>query len=92
MYLSSVLFTFSIIYLGDSGVSEFTAIVTPPQAATLTIGSIKTQPSDLPMKSKSHIMTVTLSADARVYHDELVCKWLDEFKKTLESPETHGLL
>ena len=84
---------YSIIYLGDSGVSDFTAILSPSQAAVLTIGSIKLTPGDASVNSKSQqAITVTLTADARVYHDELVCRWLDEFKRTIESPEAYGLL
>ena len=87
---------FSIIYLGDSGVSDFTAVLGPGQAAVLTIGSIKltTMPGDdAAVSSKSQrVVTVTLTADARVYRDELVCRWLDEFKRTVESPEAYGLV
>ena len=84
---------FSITYLGDSGVSDFTAVLRPGQAAILTIGSIKLMPSNTSVKSNfQQAMTVTLTADARVYHDELVCKWLDEFKRTVESPDACGLL
>ena len=73
--------------------SDFTAILSPGQAAVLTIGSIKLTPSDTAAKSKSQqAITVTLTADARVYCDELVCQWLDEFKRTVESPEAYGLL
>ena len=89
-------FICSIIYLGDSGVSDFTAVLNPGQAAVLSIGSIKLTPSDTSVyQSKSthcQAITVTLTADARVYHDELVCRWLDEFKRTVESPESYGLL
>ena len=85
-------FIFSIIYLGDSGVSDFTAVLGPGQAAVLTIGSVKLSPSGDASKKSQYSMTVTLTADARVYRDELVCQWLDEFKRTVESPEAYGIL
>ena len=72
--------------------SDFTAVLGPGQAAVLTIGSIKlSAPRDTSKKSQ-YTMTVTLTADARVYRDELVCRWLDEFKRTVESPEAYGIL
>ena len=75
------------MYLGDSGISNFTAILTPPQSAILTVGSIKLQPAgESQTKTTSATMTVTLSADARVYRDDMACKWLDEFKRTVEIP------
>jgi pyruvate/2-oxoglutarate dehydrogenase complex dihydrolipoamide acyltransferase (E2) component len=66
----------------------------------LTVGSIKlSTPGDTATAAaatssrKSELaMTVTLTADARVYRDELVGRWLDEFKRTVESPEAYGLL
>ena len=73
--------------------SDFTAILSPSQAAILTVGSIKLTPGDASINSKSQqAITATLTADARVYCDELVCRWLDEFKRTIESPEVYGLL
>ena len=84
---------FSIIYLGDSGVSDVTAVLGPSQAAVLTIGSVKMTPGGAAVTSTPRpSMTVTLTADARIYRDELVCRWLDDFKRTIESPEAYGLL
>lgn len=88
-------FIFSIIYLGDSGVSDFTAVLGPGQAAVLTVGSVKLSPGGnvaVNSKKSERTMTVTLTADARVYRDELVCRWLDEFKRTVELPEAYGIL
>ena len=76
--------------------SDFTAVLGPGQAAVLTIGSIKltTMPGDdAAVNTKSqHVVTMTFTADARVYCDELMCRWLDEFKRTVESPEAYGFL
>ena len=86
----------SIIYLGDSGVREFTSVLGPNQSAILSLGSLKEQPrlgGDSPGEVKrSSTLTVTLTADARVFQDELACRWLDEFKRTVEAPELYGLL
>ena len=90
---------FSIIYLGDSGISDFTAILSPGQSAVLTVGSIDrklTLPgTDSLVQTRfqqASTVTVTLTADARVYHGDLACRWLDEFRKTVESPDAFGLL
>ena len=83
----------SIVYLGDfSGISDFTAVLGPSQSAILTVASINNHPRPGEKSQKSSTITVTLTADARVYRDELVGKWLDEFKRTIESPDTCGLL
>ena len=87
---------FSIVYLGDSGVSEFTSVLGPDQSAVLSLGSLKAQPrlgGDSPAEgTRSSTLTVTLTVDARVFRDELACRWLDEFKRTVEAPELCGLL
>lgn len=62
--------TFTISNLGMFGVNHFSAIINPPQACILAVGSAfpKILPSDEEGKDfrKANVMTVTLSSDHRV--------------------------
>jgi pyruvate dehydrogenase E2 component (dihydrolipoamide acetyltransferase) len=82
--------TFSISNLGMYGLSSFSAIINPPQAAILAVGGLQKQvvdDEDDGLKSVSY-MTVTLSADHRVFDGELATQLLASFKKYMESPVT----
>ena len=72
------------------GVTEFTAIINPPQTAILAIGTLQLAPNE--QGSASHYLSATLSSDARVVDYELASRWLEEFRKILESPTGYGLL
>jgi pyruvate dehydrogenase E2 component (dihydrolipoamide acetyltransferase) len=82
--------TFSISNLGMYGLSSFSAIINPPQAAILAVGGLQQQvvlDEDSGVKTESY-MTVTLSADHRVFDGELATQLLNSFKKYMESPVT----
>ncbi|MBW3633228.1 MAG: 2-oxo acid dehydrogenase subunit E2 [Chloroflexi bacterium] len=81
--------TFTISNLGMFDVEEFIAIINPPQAAILAIGSIK----DVPAVEDGQIvpgkrMNITLSADHRVTDGAEVARYLQSVKRYLENPLT----
>ncbi len=81
--------TFTISNLGMFDVEEFIAIINPPQAAILAIGSIK----DVPVVEDGKIvpgkrMNITLSADHRVTDGAEVARYLQAVKRYLENPLT----
>jgi pyruvate dehydrogenase E2 component (dihydrolipoamide acetyltransferase) len=81
--------TFTISNLGMFDVEEFIAIINPPQAAILAIGSIK----DVPVVEDGEIvpgkrMNITLSADHRVTDGAEVARFLQAVKRYLENPLT----
>lgn len=82
--------TFTISNLGMFGVNSFSAIVNPPQAAILAVGTLekKVVPDD---KAEggfgvSTSLNVTLSCDHRVVDGAVGAMWLQEFKKCVEDP------
>jgi len=79
--------TFTISNLGMFGIDEFTAIINPPDAAILAIGTIADELSlvDGQVKS-SKIMKVTMSCDHRVVDGATGAKFLQTFKEFLENP------
>ncbi|XP_003385613.1 PREDICTED: pyruvate dehydrogenase protein X component, mitochondrial-like [Amphimedon queenslandica] len=86
--------TFCVSNLGMYGISEFTAIINPPQSAILAIGRIHTIPSIGPDETLSGVtktITATLSCDTRVMDYELSCKWMSLFKKNIEHPFVLGI-
>jgi pyruvate dehydrogenase E2 component (dihydrolipoamide acetyltransferase) len=80
--------TFSISNLGMYGLSSFSAIINPPQAAILAVGGAQQQVVLGPGKQPSSVsyMTVTLSADHRVFDGELATQLLNAFKGYMENP------
>jgi pyruvate dehydrogenase E2 component (dihydrolipoamide acetyltransferase) len=81
--------TFTISNLGMFDVGEFIAIINPPQAAILAIGSIM----DVPVVEGGEIvpgkrMNITLSADHRVTDGAEVARYLQAVKRYLENPLT----
>jgi pyruvate dehydrogenase E2 component (dihydrolipoamide acetyltransferase) len=81
--------TFTVSNLGMFDVGEFIAIINPPQAAILAIGSIK----DVPVVEDGEIvagkrMNITLSADHRVTDGAEVARYLQTVKRYLENPLT----
>ena len=79
--------TFSVSNLGMFGVSSFSAIIHPSQAAVLAVGAVM----DTPMSSSgvlgsSKVMKVTLSADHRVVDGAYAAQFLAELKEVLQNP------
>jgi pyruvate dehydrogenase E2 component (dihydrolipoamide acetyltransferase) len=78
---------FSISNMGMFGVTEFAAIINPPQAAILAVAAGQKRPV---VKNDSlsiaTVMTCTLSVDHRVVDGALGARWLREFKRIVEDP------
>jgi pyruvate dehydrogenase E2 component (dihydrolipoamide acetyltransferase) len=79
--------SFSISNLGMFGVSEFAAVINPPQGAILAVGAGTKRPV---VKNDAlaiaTMMTCTLSVDHRVIDGALGAEWLAAFKAIVEDP------
>ena len=79
--------TFSISNLGMYGVSNFDAIINPPQGAILAVGAAAEGVIVIEGKAKiAPLMTVTLSCDHRVIDGALGAQYLQAFKALIENP------
>ncbi len=77
--------TFTISNLGMFGIAHFRAIINPPEAAILAVGSIVVRP--VVIDGGIHvrpIMTITASADHRILDGVVVAKFLRDVKGMLE--------
>jgi len=81
--------TFSISNLGMFGIDEFVAVINPPQAAILAVGTGKQRPvvTDGAV-AVATVMTATLSADHRVFGGAEGAEFLDTFRQLIEDPLT----
>ena len=79
--------TFSVSNLGAFDIESFTAIIFPPHAAILAVGTVKEQPvvrdGELAI---AQIMKATLSTDHRVADGAEAAQFLVEIKKLLQNP------
>jgi pyruvate dehydrogenase E2 component (dihydrolipoamide acetyltransferase) len=83
--------TFTISNLGMFDVTEFTAIINPPESCILAVGAVRKVPvvkGD--QLAIGHRMKVTLSSDHRVVDGALAAQFLAEVRRLLENPA--GLL
>lgn len=88
--LDSMSFCCSISNLGMFGISGFSAVINPPQACILAIGTSRTELrlcEDNQTLRTQELMTVTLSSDGRLVDDELASRFLDKFRSNLEQPQ-----
>jgi pyruvate dehydrogenase E2 component (dihydrolipoamide acetyltransferase) len=81
--------TFSVSNLGMFGIREFSAIINPPQAAILAVGSGEQRPvvKDGAL-AVATVMTCTLSCDHRAVDGALGARFLQVFKDYIEDPLT----
>jgi pyruvate dehydrogenase E2 component (dihydrolipoamide acetyltransferase) len=79
--------TFSMSNLGMFGVDEFTAVINPPEAAILAVGTTKQEPV---VRDGAivvgHTMRVTLSVDHRALDGATAAKFLADLVGLLENP------
>jgi len=81
--------TFTISNLGMFGIEEFTAIINPPDACILAVGSIKeTVVVEKGEMKPGKVMKVTLSCDHRVVDGASGSEFLQTLKAYLENPVT----
>jgi pyruvate dehydrogenase E2 component (dihydrolipoamide acetyltransferase) len=81
--------TFSISNLGMFGIDRFTALINPPEAAILAVGSIVQQPVASSADDSwtwQPTMTITLSADHRVTDGATAARFLQDMRAALEEP------
>jgi pyruvate dehydrogenase E2 component (dihydrolipoamide acetyltransferase) len=79
--------TFCVSNLGMMGIPKFSAIINPPNAAILAVGTTVKKPV---VKNDQivigHVMTLTLSCDHRVVDGAVGAQYLNALKTLLESP------
>jgi pyruvate dehydrogenase E2 component (dihydrolipoamide acetyltransferase) len=79
--------TFSISNLGMFDVDEFIAIINPPEAAILAIGSVREVPVAVDGEIKIGLrMKATISVDHRVSDGAEAARFMQELAKYLEEP------
>lgn len=79
--------SFSISNLGMYGVSDFNAIINPPQAGILAVGAIKKKPIVVNDEIQvGSVLRCSLSADHRVIDGAVAATWLAAFQQLIEDP------
>ncbi|HEY3064780.1 MAG TPA: dihydrolipoamide acetyltransferase family protein [Methylomirabilota bacterium] len=79
--------TFSISNLGMFDVTEFSAIINPPEGAIIAVGSVRRVPvADGEGVALGRRMSMTLSCDHRVMDGAMGARFLQDLKRLLEEP------
>lgn len=82
--------TISVSNLGMFGTKSFSAVINPPQAAILAIGTTQKQlvldPNSEKGFKEAQFISVTLSCDHRIVDGAVGAKWLQYFQKYMEDP------
>lgn len=83
--------TFSISNLGMFGIGNFTAIINPPEAAILSISSVRKTPVVIEEDGEDKIvirpmMNIQLSVDHRLIDGLLASQFVEYMKELLENP------
>ncbi|HEY6578952.1 MAG TPA: 2-oxo acid dehydrogenase subunit E2, partial [Rhizomicrobium sp.] len=79
--------SFAISNLGMFGIKEFTAIINPPHAAILAVGSGEERAVARGGRIETaHMMTVTMSCDHRVIDGATGARFLGVFREFVEDP------
>ncbi|GAC1347826.1 MAG: hypothetical protein NVSMB27_14100 [Ktedonobacteraceae bacterium] len=79
--------TFSVSNLGMMDVTDFIAVINPPQAAILAVAS--TRKHFVPIDGQPvirELMSMTMSADHRIIYGATVARFLQEVKRLLQNP------
>jgi pyruvate dehydrogenase E2 component (dihydrolipoamide acetyltransferase) len=79
--------TFTVSNLGMYGIKSFTAIVNPPQAAILSVGSVEQRAvvRDDQLAAR-HTMTLTLVCDHRILYGADAAEFLARIRELLQAP------
>jgi pyruvate dehydrogenase E2 component (dihydrolipoamide acetyltransferase) len=79
--------TFTVSNLGMYGVTDFTAVINPPQAAILAVGALAQRPvvRDGALVAR-HTMNVTLACDHRILYGADAAQFLARIRDLLERP------
>ncbi|XP_023296445.2 dihydrolipoyllysine-residue acetyltransferase component of pyruvate dehydrogenase complex, mitochondrial isoform X3 [Lucilia cuprina] len=82
--------TVSVSNLGMFGVTQFCAVINPPQSCILAVGTTEKKliadPDSLKGFKEVNVMKVTLSADHRTVDGAVAAKWLQHFQEFIEDP------
>ncbi len=79
--------TFTVTNMGMLGVEEFDAIINPPQAAILAVGTVAPRPVvQQGLLTVANTLKATLSADHRLVNGADAARFLGELRRLLESP------
>jgi pyruvate dehydrogenase E2 component (dihydrolipoamide acetyltransferase) len=79
--------TFTVSNLGMYGITSFTAIVNPPQAAILAVGALASRPIVRKKKIVARqTMSVTLACDHRILYGADAALFLARIRELLEEP------
>jgi pyruvate dehydrogenase E2 component (dihydrolipoamide acetyltransferase) len=77
----------TVTNLGMFGTEDFAAIINPPQAAILAVGSIRQEPIVAKGKVRvGSVMRVTLSVDHRPVDGVIAAEWMRVFLSALQHP------
>jgi pyruvate dehydrogenase E2 component (dihydrolipoamide acetyltransferase) len=86
--------TFTVSNLGMFGIDSFSAVINPPQAAILAVGSLKKRPvvdQDSGRIVARDMMNVTLVCDHRILYGADGAEFLARVRELLEKPLTLAL-
>lgn len=79
--------TFTVSNLGMFGVRSFSAIINPPQAAIMSVGSVEQRPVVLDGEIVArHTMSLTLVSDHRVLYGAEAARFLARVRELLQTP------
>jgi pyruvate dehydrogenase E2 component (dihydrolipoamide acetyltransferase) len=79
--------TFAVSTLGMYGISNFSAVINPPQAAILSVGEIQERPVVRDGEiTTAHLMGVTLVCDHRILYGADGAEFLGRIRELLEEP------
>ncbi|ELT97657.1 hypothetical protein CAPTEDRAFT_223597 [Capitella teleta] len=77
--------SFTVSNLGMFGISHFTAIINPPQAAILAVGGSR-MVLDPETEAPVAKMSATLCYDERVIDDSVAAEFMQTFKEVMQNP------
>jgi pyruvate dehydrogenase E2 component (dihydrolipoamide acetyltransferase) len=80
--------TFSVSNLGMFGIERFTAVLNPPQAAILAVGTLESKPvvGEDGSIVAGRRMALTLTCDHRILHGADAARFLMDIRSQLEAP------
>jgi pyruvate dehydrogenase E2 component (dihydrolipoamide acetyltransferase) len=84
--------TFTVSNLGMYGITSFTAVINPPQAAILAVGAIEQRPVVVDGEIRPrHRMAVSLACDHRILYGADAAQFLARVRDLLEQPAAMAL-
>ncbi|MDX6610638.1 MAG: hypothetical protein QOF85_2563 [Solirubrobacterales bacterium] len=79
--------TFTVSNLGMFGIDSFAAVINPPQAAILAVGTISERPAVRDGQATTgHLMRVNLACDHRILYGAPAAEFLARVRTLLEEP------